>query len=85
MDVVLWFLKIEMSECVVLQNAYIEMTYLAIDRMNKQKGGNGGTVLNVCSAAGQLVKPNLASSAPESLLILSSRCCRRPHTSVSWN
>ena len=29
------------------------MTYVAVDNMRKDKGGNGGTIVNVASVAGK--------------------------------
>ena len=38
--------------CIQLQSALMDMTYLAIDKMRKDKGGNGGCVINISSGAG---------------------------------
>ena len=37
---------------VIRGTAVIEGTYKAIDLMSKKNGGNGGTIVNVASAAG---------------------------------
>ena len=34
------------------QNAVIDITYTAVEKMRKDKGGYGGTIVNVASVAG---------------------------------
>ena len=35
------------------QKAVIDMTYIAVDYVRKDKGRNGGTIVNVASGAGK--------------------------------
>ena len=35
-----------------LQKAVVNMTYIAVNKMRKDKGGNGGTIVNLSSDAG---------------------------------
>ena len=35
------------------QKAVIDMTYIAVEKMRKDKGGSGGTIVNVSSGTGR--------------------------------
>ena len=39
----------------IFQTAVINMTYLAVDKMRKDKGGSGGSIINVSSTTGILI------------------------------
>ena len=39
----------------IFQTAVISMTYLAVNKMRKDKGGPGGSIINVSSTTGILI------------------------------
>ena len=45
--------KLQISLCfVLLQKAVMDLTNIAVAKMRKDKGGSGGTIVNISSMAG---------------------------------
>ena len=47
-----WTMGTDLFCCSITQSSLIDMTYIAVDNMRKDKGGNGGTIVNIASMAG---------------------------------
>ena len=52
----------------------MDMTYLAVDKMRKDKGGCGGCVINIASGAGNFVD-NFLFFSQQDLKIWNGTCC----------